>query len=204
MLGSTLLKLPLNESFKVNAIAEKAGIHWETTERFVELIHFVQQRLPVIELRQVDGGKLVTVANMPRIMKYPPDIRVMIRMYLQGITSPSTARAIKEQFFLEDERNAFKRLVNARYIVRSDRGHFLSPLGVSAVMGDIRDFYSEFVKAGPEIGEAIEEIVRISPAASPAAIRARGLFWRGRLKEEGKEETKEGTDAIAKKVRTNG
>jgi hypothetical protein len=190
ILGSTLLKLPLNETNTINAIAEKATIHWETTKRFIELIHFIQQRLPIIELRQADGAELVSIVSMPRIMKYPPEVRLMIRMYLQGIISPSTALPLEKHFLLEDEKETFGELVVAEYIIQTPKGYYLSPQGVTTVIGDIRDFYSGFVKTGPEPVSEVEETIRISPKASLSAVRARALL---QPRQETKETEKEST-----------
>ena len=144
VLSDYLLRLRPSVSYTVNAISEGSQLHWETVDRFLEIISFCQNKAPLIQVRNVSEKKVVTIVGLPRLMQLEPEMRIMAQMYMQGAISPANEVGENDLFLTGEEKGLLVKLTDAGYIQRSERGCFLTPLGVHAILDDVAKVFEQY------------------------------------------------------------
>jgi hypothetical protein len=127
---------PEGKAFSIRELNEMTGLHYETIKRYIELIEFIQKKMPGVEKDETSDGLRVMITRIPAT-KMSSEEQIVLDLFDKGSFRASSASQLSPEFAEEDIMEA----LDEALIVSLGDLYYLSAEGIlrGAQLADARE-----------------------------------------------------------------
>jgi predicted transcriptional regulator len=130
-IAEPLRRLQSGETIRINEVAEQADLHWMTASRYLELVEFIQTKLPRLAFEQVGELRAVRITSNPWLDLLSPEDRTLVRLMRAQAGTSKSAISLNA-----DEKSIISTLLEKGLVRQTESGSvFLTPTGASRAVG---------------------------------------------------------------------
>lgn len=117
------------EENKVADLSKKTGLHYVTTDDYLNLIEYVQNNIPRLQKIGTKGNARVIITNEIED-QFPPNEKTLLNIFDKGAFSEETAIQLSDY-----ERNYIGELLENEYTIQTDDQFYLTTQGIIKAAG---------------------------------------------------------------------